>query len=96
MINDLVDGVNKFGTNWKRIKKEYNFSATSTSLQSRWYQLTHHRYPHVALENGKWKVTRPFEGNQSIYYTLLLFTIIIPVSFAVLAILYASLCVDFG
>ena len=32
MMSDLVDGVNKFGTKWKRIKEEYKFSVTSRAL----------------------------------------------------------------
>ena len=37
MMSDLVDAVNKFGTKWKRIKKEYNkFTATVQALALNW------------------------------------------------------------
>ena len=52
MVSDLVDGVNKFGTDWKRIKKEYNFAVTTQALQSRWYNVTR------PLEDGKRKVVQ--------------------------------------
>ena len=55
MISDLVDGVNKFGTDWKKIKKKYDFTVTITALQSEWYNVIRHQ---CQLEDGKWKVAQ--------------------------------------
>ena len=68
MMSDLVDAVNKFGTKWKRIKKEYKFTATVRALESKWRYSKEHQ--HIALKNGKWKVA-PGNYNWSTYYTLL-------------------------
>ena len=54
MMSDLVDGMNKFGTNWKRIKKEYKFTATVHALRMKWHYSKEQQ--HIALKNGKWKV----------------------------------------
>ena len=54
MMSDLVDGVNKFGTDWKRIKNEYKFTATTNALRMKWHYSKKHQ--HIALEDGKWKV----------------------------------------
>ena len=54
MMSDLVDGVNKFGTDWKRIKKEYKFIATVNALTMKWRYSKKHQ--HITLEDGKWKV----------------------------------------
>ena len=59
MMSDLVDGVNKFGTDWERIKKEYKFSVTSRALKSKWSKTCHL----VALEDGKWKMVHTQPGN---------------------------------
>ena len=32
MMHDLIDGVNKFGYRWKKIKKEYNFTVAESTL----------------------------------------------------------------
>ena len=57
MMSDLVDAVNKFGTDWKRIKNEYKFTATVPTvraLKKKWHYSK--KYQHIALEDGKWKV----------------------------------------
>ena len=36
MMCDLVDGVNKFGYQWKKIKKEYNFTVAVNTLAKKW------------------------------------------------------------
>ena len=67
MMSDLVDGVNKFGANWKRIKKKYKFTATVHALRMKWnYSKKHQR---IALEDGKWKVL-PGNYNWSAYYVI--------------------------
>ena len=33
MMSDLVDGVNKFGADWERIKNEYKFTVTMSALK---------------------------------------------------------------
>ena len=65
MMSDLVDGVNKFGTKWKRIKKEYKFTATVHALSLKWRYSKERQ--HIALKNGKWKVV-PGNYNWSTYY----------------------------
>ena len=65
MMSDLVDAVNKFGTRWKRIKKEYKFTATVQALSSKWRYSKERQ--HIALEHGKWKVV-PGNYNWSAYY----------------------------
>ena len=54
MMSDLVDGVNKFGHSWKKIKKEYKFTGTVQALASKWRYSKSCQY--IALEDGKWKV----------------------------------------
>ena len=54
-ISDLVDAVNKFGTDWKKIKNEYDYTVTITALQSIWYNVIRHQ---CQLEDGKWKVAQ--------------------------------------
>ena len=65
MMSDLVDGVNKFGTDWKRIKKEYKFTGTVNALRVKWHYSKKHQ--HITLEDGKWKVV-PGNYNWSAYY----------------------------
>ena len=64
MMSDLVDAVNKFGTDWKRIKNEYKFTATTNALRMKWHYSKKHQ--HIALEDGKWKVL-PGNYNWSAY-----------------------------
>ena len=59
MISDLINGVNKFGTDWKRIKKEYDFTVSIAALQSRWYNTIRHQ---CQLEDGKWKMAQQGRG----------------------------------
>ena len=63
MMSDLVDGVNKFGTDWKRIKEEYKFTATVQALRMKWHHVKQQEY--ITLEDGKWKVSLSQPGNYS-------------------------------
>ena len=54
MMSDLVDGVNKFGADWERIKNEYKFTVTMSALKKKFHY--NKKYQHIALEDGKWKV----------------------------------------
>ena len=53
MMSDLVDGVNKFGTDWERIKKEYKFTVTTNALRMKWRYEKKQR--HISMKDGKWK-----------------------------------------
>ena len=54
-ISDLIDGVNKFGTDWKKIKNEYDYTVTIKALQSKWYSVIRRQ---CQLEDGKWKMAQ--------------------------------------
>ena len=77
MISDLIDGVNKFGHRWKRIKEEYKFSVSSRALTSKWLNIRHL----VALEDGKWKMVHTQPGNYNWPILYLSFTIIMMISY---------------
>ena len=66
MISDLVDGVNKFGTDWKRIRMEYKFTATVEAIKIKWRRVKQQEY--ITLENGKWKVNPSQPGNYSWFH----------------------------
>ena len=66
MISDLVDGVNKFGTEWKKIKNEYKFAATMEALKIKWHRVKCQEY--ITLEDGKWKVSPSQPGNYSWFH----------------------------
>ena len=51
VISDLVNGGNKFGTDWKRIRMEYNFTATVEALKIKWHHVKQQEY--ITLEDGK-------------------------------------------